>query len=667
MKKLMTKLMIQMVAAVIFVAAILGVGSYLITKESMESQIFSALHSEAKLRTNAIEEKILALKALAGVVASEGTVLESLNDLTKEDTVKNFFANVQSANASLIEMIILIDKDGNALVNDQDTELDINVSERAYFQELTTNQAPVVSEVVISKSTGNPVVVVAVPVMKDGSMEGAVLMTIMFDNLRQVVKEVQIGETGYGYMADASGLVLSHKDPEFEFNEEMSLAKIAESNEGFAKLWEKMQADESGDGYYTFNKIRKFVVFDKVGAWTVALTADEVDYLAPVFRIRNLTIAIAAVMILLAAMVTFIFTRLNIVRPIQKLMHAMTLAGMGDFTAQLEPRGKDEIAQLSHGYLQMMASQKDMILEMQRTSEQMNQMAEELNASSQDVSATSEEMTAAIEVIAHHTDSQVETVQQTASVLYELEEAINASAALVEDALSASKACTAEATKGKHSLGISREGMHRIDQVTAETVSSLHHLATQAQSVTSISTAIQQIASQINLLALNASIEAARAGEHGRGFSVVAEEVRKLAEQTNAESGQITTLLDSILKIVDDSTKLVDIMKGQVDEGTTAIEGTQEALERLYYGVESMIALNEAVLFSNQGERQLVENTRVSIGNLEKMTKGIASSAQEISASTEEQSAITQTLTQVAEETSTMAEVVLSQLTRFKL
>lgn len=654
-----------MVTAVLSVAIILGGGSLWITKESMENQIFTAVRTEAHLRANHIENNLANLKALVGVLAKDQSILAGLNSPEALNAVVQRFAEVQTDNSAVMEMMILVDAEGNAIADQSGTDLDINISERAYFQELLSTQGIVVSDVVVSKSSGNPVIVVAAPVLESGSVKGAILSTITFDTLRSVVKEAKIGTDGYGYMADAAGLVLSHKNPDYEMN--LNLADVAAENAEFSALFEKMKSDETGEAMYTYKGKRKFVAFEKADKWIVALTADEVDYLSAVYRIVRLTAIIGALIAVLAIAITYIFTRLNIIAPIKRLKHAMALAGTGDFTVKVKAQGRDEIADLTNAYMEMVDNQREMIIDMQKTAEQLNQMAEELNASSQEVAATSEEMTAAIETIAHHTDDQVEMSNDTVASLNELEGGIDTSAALVADALASSKACTEEAANGKAALQVSKEGMHRIDEVTSATVNTLHHLAEQAASVTSISTAIQQIASQINLLALNASIEAARAGEHGRGFSVVADEVRKLAELTTAESAQITESLNGILKTVEEATATVDAMKAQVDEGNKAIDGTQDALERLYYGVESMIALNESVLYANQGERALVGDACGKLESLDGMSRAIAKSTQEIAAGTEEQAAITQSLTQVAEETSALAENVLHKLTRFKL
>lgn len=664
-RNLMTKLMAQMVIAVVSVAVILGGGSYFITKASMEKQIYAAVRSEVQLRATTIVNELEALESLAAVIALEDSVVESLKNPVARPEAMGYFKEIQGRNGDLIEMIVLVDASGKALLDHTSVNLNINIADRSYFKKLMETKAPVISDVVVSKSTGNKVVVVAVPVLKGTSVEGVVLTTVAFDQIRETVKAAKVGENGYGYMADASGLVLSHKDESKEMT--MLLGDVAKDNAEFALLWDKMQNQDTGEGHYTYAGIRKFVAFSKAGPWTIALTADEVDYLAPVFAIRNMTYAIGISLAVIALISTYIFTRFNIVKPLTHLKEAMALAGQGDFTGAVTVRGKDEIAEISTAFMAMRDSQRAMISEMRLNAEQLNQMAEELNASSQEVSATSEEMTAAIEVIAHHTDDQATLAHTTGVSLQALDEGIVTSAALVEDALASSKACTEEAIAGKKALTTSQEGMAKIDAVTTETVKVLHHLAEQATGVSSISQTIQQIASQINLLALNASIEAARAGEHGRGFSVVADEVRKLAEQTTAESGLITESLNGILQTVVGATEVVDAMRAQVDEGNAAIAGTQEAIERLYQGVESMIALNEAVLYSNQGERALVEQTKSEMTALDKMTTGIAASAQEISASTEEQAAITESLTQVAEETSKMAEAVFNMLAQFKL
>lgn len=665
--RIMTKLMLQMLLVVILMAAILGTGSYLVTSNSMQKQIKTSVQTEARLRAEQIQLKLDKLTAITGIMAQTEDVKALVGDLSGDEALLNktmmFFDQVVADNNGTIEMALLIDQNGDTVLSNESTDLDINIKERAYFQQMMETKAVVVSDVVISKSSNLPVVVVAMPVLSGDDVAGAVLATVKFEEISSIVKAVKIGDSGYGYMADLSGLVLSHKKPENEMK--MNLNDVAATNPDFKVFLAKMMAQPSGDGMYTYQGIKKYVAFDKVGNWIIALTADEKDYLQPVYKIRTLTVLIAGIISLLAIAFTYIFSRVVIATPLNKLKFAMAKAGEGNLTVALAVRGKDEIAQASHAYLEMINKQQILIKEMQETSAELNQMAAELTASSEEVTATSEEITASISIIANQTEAQVNVTQAAAADMVTLNEGIMTSAALVSDALAASKSCTEEAASSRESLETSLVSMSSIHAVTNTTVTKLHDLGTQASVVSNVSEIIKQIASQISLLALNASIEAARAGEHGRGFSVVADEVRKLAEQTTHESTQITESLAGIQKTVSEASTIVDQMQVEVDSGSQKIIETKDALEKLYYGVESMIALNEAVLFANQGECDIVVKVEAQMKEIEEMASLIASSTQCIMAGAEEQSAITESLTQVAQETSGMAEEMMDAVSKF--
>ncbi len=665
--RIMTKLMLQMLLVVGLMAAILGTGSYLVTSNSMQKQIKTAVQTETRLRAEQIQLKLDKLTAITAIMAQTEDVKALLAEASGDEALLNktmtFFNQIVTDNNGTIEMALLIDQNGDTVLSNQSIDLEINIKERPYFQQLQETKASVISDVVISKSSNLPVVVVAMPILSGDEVTGAVLATVKFEEISSIIKAVKVGTDGYGYMVDLSGLVLSHKKPENEMK--MNLNEVAATNPEFKIFLEKMMAQPSGDGMYTYQGIKKYVAFEKVGNWIVALTADEKDYLKPVYKIRNLTLIIAGVISLFAIMGTYIFSKLVIATPLNKLKIAMARAGEGDLTQVITVTGKDEIAQASLAYLEMINKQQVLIKEMQETSGQLNQMAAELTASSEEVTATSEEITASISIIANQTDAQVHVTQAASEDMASLNEGIMTSAALVSDALAASKSCTEEAASSRVSLETSLQSMTSIHAVTNTTVSKLHDLGTQASVVSNVSEIIKQIASQISLLALNASIEAARAGEHGRGFSVVADEVRKLAEQTTNESTQITESLAGIQKTVAEASVIVDQMQLEVDSGSQKIVETKDALERLYYGVESMIALNEAVLYANQGECDIVVKVEAKMNNIEEMASNIASSTQCIMAGAQEQSAITESLTQVAQETSGMAEEMMDKVSKF--
>jgi methyl-accepting chemotaxis protein len=243
------------------------------------------------------------------------------------------------------------------------------------------------------------------------------------------------------------------------------------------------------------------------------------------------------------------------------------------------------------------------------------------------MSVTKDLLSASIQNIAQNASKQIGQIESSKSKLNSLNDGIQISTALVTDSLFSSKECTNEAMIAKLQLDESMLGMTHIESITDVTVDQLQLLAEQTKVVSNVSNTIIGIASQINLLALNASIEAARAGEHGRGFSVVADEVRKLAEQTSKESTEIAESLKKINQTVNHANGVVGDMKVVVSKGSESISGTLEAIERLFYGVESMIALNESVLFSNQGELKKVEELVVEIDNLVSYSEQIANSA----------------------------------------
>lgn len=350
---------------------------------------------------------------------------------------------------------------------------------------------------------------------------------------------------------------------------------------------------------------------------------------------QNWTMIITAVLSILAviAIVAFLYIiKKTIINPIIQIQFAMIEAGKGDLKVLTNTSRNDKVASATMAYNKMIMNQKEALNQKQLSFASTTQYSQELSIFSEQVSAMKELLGASIQNITQNASEQVEQIECSKSKLNALNDGIQVSTALVTDSLFSSKECTNEAMIAKIQLDESMLGMTHIESITDVTVDQLHLLAEQTKIVSKVSNTIIGIASQINLLALNASIEAARAGEHGRGFSVVADEVRKLAEQTSKESTEIAESLKKINQTVNHANDVVADMKVVVSKGSESISGTLQAIERLFYGVESMIALNESVLFSNQGELKKVEELVVDIDHLVSFSEQIASSAVNLSA-----------------------------------
>lgn len=342
---------------------------------------------------------------------------------------------------------------------------------------------------------------------------------------------------------------------------------------------------------------------------------------------QNWTMIITAVISVIAIVIFWFITKKAIINPILQLQFAMVEASKGDLKVLTTVSGIDKIACAITAYNKMILNQKDAIKQTELSVANATQYSNELSTSTEQMSVMKNLLSASVQNIAHNASEQIVQIESSKSKLNALNDGIQISTALVTDSLFSSKECTNEAMIAKLQLDESMLGMTHIESITDVTVDQLELLAQQTKVVSNVSNTIIGIASQINLLALNASIEAARAGEHGRGFSVVADEVRKLAEQTSKESTEIAESLKKINQTVNHANDVVGDMKVVVSKGSESISGTLEAIERLFYGVESMIALNESVLFSNQGELKKVEELVVEIDNLVSFSEQISNSA----------------------------------------
>ncbi|MCH8817888.1 MAG: HAMP domain-containing protein [Chloroflexi bacterium] len=295
--------------------------------------------------------------------------------------------------------------------------------------------------------------------------------------------------------------------------------------------------------------------------------------------------------------------------------------------------------------------------------------AEQQARSVQDTAGIIRELSKAAEQVANGSASQTKSIDQASTIGGQVAQAIvdvstNAQAA-TEGARQASDAARAGAEVLKRNV----EGMERIRAAVRDASEKISSLGQQSAEIGKIVAVIDDVAEQTNLLALNAAIEAARAGEQGRGFAVVADEVRKLAERVSGATSEIATLIENVQAGVEESVKATDEGAAQVEEGSQLVAEAGEALDTILTSAEDVAARIEQISAA-------AEEVAASSDEMVKVLEGVGAVTQENSAAAEQMSAstaqvdtaiegvaaITEQASAASQETSASAEEMSAQV-----
>lgn len=595
--KLLQKLLLVIITLILISSLAIGSFSYYKSSVSTNDLMMSKVDDQLHLRSELIREKINSTKRIISLISNDQRIIDDLFSNAGSDSTTNMFTAIVEENKDLMSLMSITNRDGIVIAVDEGNEgvLGADLSDRPYLVKAIETKGLTISDLIISRASGAKVIAICAPVYVNGNFRGAVISTIDFALITDVIEETKIATEGYAYLIDITGenagTLVSHPTTEY-IDDAVSLYSF--DNAPLSAFTDLMISDTSGGGYYEFKGDNKYVEFQQIENWTLAITANEDDLEATARNILMITIVVIILSLIISSIVGLIMVKMMIVKPISVLESAMEQAGEGNLDVYLENNSKDEIGNLSRSFMKMIDNIHHVVTSINTASDQVASGSNQVSDSSMSLSQGATEQASSIEEL-------IATINQIA-------EQTQGNATNAGEAKSIVESTRTHAEQGNQQMIGMLGAMSTINE--------------SSNNISKIIKVIDDIAFQTNILALNAAVEAARAGQHGKGFAVVAEEVRNLAARSADAAKETTALIEGSIS--------------NVSSGTQIANDTATALNEIVEGISKASELVHDIAIKSNEQAIGVQQVNVGINQISDVVHTTSATAQETAAASEE-------------------------------
>lgn len=639
MKSIKTKLLISFIILILVSSAALGFttlrNSSSAIKKEAEKALKTIVSESVKVTESRMETQIRILETIAF-----RPEIQSMNWNVQRLVLKS-----QLESTGFLDVAV-VQPDGTAKYTDGSSS---ELGDREYVKKALNGTANI-SDLLISKVTNEPVIMFAVPIIKNGNVLGVLIGRKDGNALSSITNDTKYGENGYAYIINGLGNVVAHPDKEkvlTQYNP-IEAAKSDKSATSVGKLFEKILTEKTGISSYNFNGKDLYASYEPISGtdWTLVITANEKEVLSAIPALQMTIIIVSVLILAISILATYIIGN-SITKPIIQVVNQSKYIAELDITQNMPVqfiKKKDEIGILSNALQNIITNLRNIISEVNDSSVKVTATAEELSTTSQQSATASEEVTMSVGEIATGASEQARNTEEGA------EKANLLGVAIEKDQKYLKTLNSATAKVGE----VLNNGLKEIDYLSIKTEDSnkasgeiydvIMKTNESANKIGQASNVIASIAGQTNLLALNAAIEAARAGEAGKGFAVVADEIKKLAEQSTTSTMEIDEVVQELQINSKNAVKTIEIMTGVIKEQTQSVIKNKD----------NYLAIADAIKNAEKAVAQL----NASGDEMDKMKNEILNTFQSLSAIAEENSAATQQVTaSMEEQTASMEEI----------
>lgn len=528
----------------------------------------------------------------------------------------------------------------------------------AWYSKPMQDKKSFVTEPTVYKMDGKDIMMVSFcePILAKGTAYGVSGIDFTMDRFGEIISRIKPYEDGFGFLLANSGSIVAHPD-----------MTLVGKNASELKLSpEALAAVQKGESYieYTESDVFKgeaLTIYTpvKIGTsdvpWSLAISVSMDKVLAPAKQLRNISIIIGFISLLLLFAVVYVIARTIIIKPINEVIEGLRdiNEGEGDLTMRLPVHTEDEIGKLAASFNQFMIKLQGIIRDIAENSATVEassghfkriagEMSNEAQKSSQmagKVVTASGDMDRNIHAIAAAMEQASTNIGIVATATEEMTTTISEIAKESEQAR----------TITEQAVGQSQQASKTMDQ-----------LGMSAASISKVTATIMDISDQTNLLALNATIEAARAGEAGKGFAVVANEIKELARQTGTATQEIRSIIEGIQDATTDSQTAITEISKVINRVNEIVSGIASAVE------EQSVATRE--ISSNISQASTgIEEVNFNVIQTSDAAKQITGDITSVNESITQASHNASRLNEGAEELAELADQVSKMVGQFKV